>query len=191
MQHSDPEFTLRPSILLLEAAQGGIVNNTIVAARLIQLIIDLIGLSTNTPPTVQDDGDSWLANVSDGADTHPNVSIKVRKRDAAVLLSPEIERDALAFHADVESFSSVVIVNASGEDELQRQAPLFIEDRGETWLVRGNPNAGSSSDGPGPCYLEVRKKNGQVLDMWFEWVTAIPEEVKALFRRRDVRPTSI
>ncbi len=178
------------SILLLGAAQGGVINNRSVAARMAELLFGSLLGSTELPANmalqIVDAGDRWSVRESI-AGPAPQMS-KVRdfqivKIDAAIVPAEgPFAGDLLGDAAVAEKFAAAILENAAGTAELRRQAPLTVEDRGETWRIRGSANADRASEGPGPFELEVQKRDARVLDMKFEWVLETPPDVLEMLR---------
>jgi hypothetical protein len=182
---------MKPSILLLEATQGGVVNNAGVAARLAQVILESLaepnGLLTNRPLQVENCNDRW--SVKRGrSPVDPGRTdayyMEIFKRDATIFLSSSDNSNQilLTCPSTVQKFAAIIIENARGKAELNRQLPLLIEDKVETWFVNGSGNVDRAVEGPGPCRLEIEKRDARVVDMWFEWILKTPPEAKALLR---------
>ena len=186
-----------------ELFDGGIVNNEKIAAEIARLVLESATEANNDKAhvpgstvevSIAENDDAWLATVcstpqQDVAAARP-LRIEIRKRDARVriLAGPQL-RYLLASHVAAENFAAVLVTNAAGEEELQRQMPLIVNDNGDTWLVNGRGNVTHAKEGPGPFRLEVEKTDGRVLDMWFEWVIEMPPSVQALLSR-NVRSNS-
>ena len=174
----DMSNTKSPSIFLLQAAQGGVVNNAHVAMRLAELILrSAIGrhqLSANWPLKVEDRGDRWVIT---GTAAQSNVPlpdlccIAICKRDAAVLLlnTEHIIWDILDSASTVQKFAEILLENTYGKAELHRQLLFVVEDQIQTWVVNGSGNADRQVDGPGPYHIEVRKRDGRVIDIWLAY----------------------
>jgi len=182
-------------LAVTELFDGGIVNNATIASRIAHLILEsLIGsteLLANMPLRVTDRADKWSirGNQEAGSSVPGSCDLEIRKRDAeVVVLSDQQTPDLLSDPPAAEKFASAVLVNAAGEEELSRQSPLIVDDKGETWRVRGSGNANRAVEGPGPFELEVQKRDARVLDMWFEWVLNTPPEVQVLLRTSVGKP---
>jgi len=68
--------------------------------------------------------------------------------------------------ADVaRSFAELVLEFTQSPDELKRQRPLTVEDRGETWFILGSWNRDKTQEGFGPFQMTVKKRDAQVLDL--------------------------
>jgi hypothetical protein len=185
------DATDRPSVVL-HGFDGGIVNNPDIALRLAQIILEsVIGperLALCSPLRVQDRDERW-AVISSHISSSRDCRIDIRKLDAAiVLLGVENPPEALPKMLTVEKFAAAIVENARDSTELQRQLPFTVSDKGDTWLVRGSGNPDRAAEGPGPFYLEVRKRDARVLDMWFEWILHAPPEVKELMRQSARKP---
>ena len=179
-----------------ELFDGGIVNNANIASRIAHLILEpLIGstaLSANMPLRVTDRADKWSiqGNRAASSAVPGSCNLEIRKRDAEVLvLSDQQTQDLLSNPAAAERFASAVLENSAGKEELSRQSPLIVDDKGVTWRVRGSGNANRAIEGPGPFELEVQKRDARVLDMWFGWVLNTLPEVQALLRASAGNPT--
>jgi hypothetical protein len=64
-----------------------------------------------------------------------------------------------------------VVRDRSGQDEVDRNEPLTVEDDGDTWLVRGTASAsaaGSRKAWMGPIRGRVAKFDGQILGFIYE-----------------------
>lgn len=64
-----------------------------------------------------------------------------------------------------------VVRDRSGQDEVDRNEPLTVEDDGDTWLVRGtvSPSAAESRKAwMGPIRGRVAKFDGQILGFIYE-----------------------
>lgn len=181
----------RPSVLL-RGFDGGIVNNSGIALRLAQIILEsLIGpqrLTWCSPLQAEDREDRWEI-ASSNPSASRDCKIEIRKLDAAVVsLGVPNPPEALATAAAIEKFSAALAENEWGQNELRRQLPLAVSDKGDTWLVQGSGNAARDVEGPGPLHLEVQKRDARVLDIWFEWVLPTPPEVKELLRQNARKP---
>jgi hypothetical protein len=194
MHMPNPDSDLHMAVT--ELFDGGIVNNADIASRIAHLILEhLIGstaLSANMPLRVTDRGDKWLIRGNRAASPAVlgSCDLEIRKRDAEVVVSSDQQtQDLLSNRAAVERFASAVLENAAGKEELSRQSPLIVDDKGVTWRVRGRGNANRAVEGPGPFELEVQKRDARVLDMWFGWVLNTPPEVQALLRTSAGNPT--
>jgi hypothetical protein len=177
-------------ILLLGAAQGGVVNNRNIAVRLAELLFgSFLGsseLQGNIAFQIVDAGDWWSVRGSlAGPARHMSTLCEFRivKSDATVIDEHGgAPRDLLGDAAIAEKFAAALLENAAGAAELQRQRPLVVEDRGETWRIRGGANADRAVEGPGPFALEVQKRDARVLDIKFEWVLETPPDLREMLR---------
>lgn len=70
---------------------------------------------------------------------------------------------------------------------MQGELPWRVEDKGETWLVRGSRNK-DGVEGIGPFRLQVRKRDARVLDIRFEYFMRTPPKVQALPREIAKKP---
>ena len=64
-----------------------------------------------------------------------------------------------------------VVRDRYGQDEVDRNEPLTVEDDGDTWLVRGTASAsvaGSRKAWMGPIRGRVAKFDGQILGFIYE-----------------------
>jgi hypothetical protein len=52
-----------------------------------------------------------------------------------------------------------------GDDELKRQKPLIVEDKGDYWRVEGSWNRDFKIDDSGPLFLSIHKYDGRVFDL--------------------------
>lgn len=189
-----PDSDLNMAVIAL--FRGGVVNNANIAACLARLIPEpLIGaaeLAANLPLCVEDRGDSWAiqgSRAAPGASAVRACDLDIGKRDSAVLVSGvRPARDLLGDPAIAGKFAAAVLENANGAEELRRQSPLVVSDRGESWQVRGSRGADRAVEGPGPFHLEVQKCDARVLNMWTEWVLHTPPDVLALLRASAKKP---
>jgi len=118
-----------------------------------------------------------------GEDARPECDIEIRKLDAAILSlggrSPSVVMGTAAI---VEEIAAILAESAGDLDEADRQLPFRVSDRGDTWRVRGSRNADRAIEGPGPFHLEMRKRDGAIVDMSFEAVLHMSPEVRNLLR---------
>lgn len=182
-------------LAVIELFDGGVINNANIALKVANLVQESLGhgneASARLPINITDRGDSWSVPLSGwvGADGGVVRRLEIRKRDAAIVPAEgPFARDLLGDAAIAEKFAAAILENAAGTAALGRQAPLTVEDRGETWRIRGSANADRASEGPGPFELEVKKRDARVLDMKFEWVLETPPDVLEMLRASGVEP---
>jgi hypothetical protein len=166
-QPAGSKIGVTPSLLLLEAAQGGVVNNTDVAMRLAWLLLTSSESPEDLPLEITDRGDKWLIRGK----PQPFGPIEIRKRDGAVAYGAgnRGQPTVLPTVQMAQRFGQIIIENARSAAELHRQLPLRVEDKGETWLVAGSGKADPQEGGPSGCRLEMRKRDACVVDFWFGW----------------------
>jgi hypothetical protein len=185
-----------------ELFDGGIANTPKIAEDIARLVLGSLAEAASGPTTlftdaddlsVEDRAETWLVTAaprepSSGRGTRTR-HIEIRKRDAMVnMVNCHEEGDLIANPAVAEKFALAILGNTAGEAELRRQLPLTVSDNAQTWVVKGSGNAARAHDGPGPFTLELQKANGRVLDMWFEWVLAIPPDVRTILRDSARKP---
>ena len=78
----------------------------------------------------------------------------------------ELLKGGVLGSADVaRRFAELVLEYTQDREMLERQQPLTVEDRGDTWLIRGSHKPQSGQPGFGPFKMTVRKRDAQVLDL--------------------------
>lgn len=175
-----PEPSNRPSVVL-HGFTGGIVGSATAAVGLAEVMLaSRMGrrdLANCLPLLAQDLGDRWLVS-SAAQDVGQLCNIEIRKLDAALLsFGVETPSEVLDSAATTKRIAEILVENASGSGELSRQLPFIVIDRGDTWLVRGSRNAERTVEGAGSFHLELRKRDGGVLEMYFVGVLHTPQEV--------------
>jgi hypothetical protein len=167
-QSAGLEVRESPSLLLLEATQGGVVNNADIAVRLARLLFASSDLPEDLPLEVKDLADKWSIRRERPQSTD---HIEIRKRDASIIVWADSGRESMVLRSAeiVQRFGQIIIENARSAEELHRQLPLRVEDKGETWLVAGSGKANPREGGPSGCHLEMRKRDACVVDFWFGW----------------------
>lgn len=87
----------------------------------------------------------------------------------------ELLKGGVLGDADVaKRFAELVLEFTQGGEELERQRPLTVEDRGDTWFVLGNWNRDQTQQGFGPFQMTVKKRDAQVLDLGIPMVLGSP-----------------
>lgn len=168
--------------VVLQGFMGGIVRRADIAARLAAVIAEGLTASEEAaadhPFAARDIGEKW--SIAGTGETCP-IGMEIRKRDAAASwCGIDGAPAALSSATAAEKFAAVLAESAGNPEEVDRQRPFVVTDRGDNWLVRGSLNADRAIEGPGPFHLEVRKRDAKVLDMSNEWVMHTPPEVREI-----------
>jgi len=187
MSAGDPgSSAVRPSILLMEAAHGGIVNNERVAKSLTRVVLrrlasvgtlaedrEVLGIEALT--------DRWGLRMKENGRSS---WIEITKRDAAVSRPSHLTngQPLLSGAAVAKEFAEILIKNLSREGAGGDQLPLSLKDKGSTWMIDGSHNADRAVEGTGLCHVEIQKKDCRVVDLCLEYVLHVPSVVKQLLR---------
>jgi hypothetical protein len=92
-----------------------------------------------------------------------------------------IARGGIIYDAEVARKIGEVLLEAHyGKNELERQRPLIIEDKGAYWRVEGSWNRDQKLEGQGSFFLSVAKYDGRVLDIGMWGIVHPDPSVKAL-----------
>jgi len=184
------------SILLLEAAHGSLVNTAEFAARIAESVLDreigTVKAPGNRVANVEDRGHCWSVRVERGkpqSAANTEIEVEIQKRDAAVSGSGiGHPRPAIGTRELAEKIATLILRQKYGEDELQRQQPLRVEDKGDVWGVRGSFNIDRVLEGPGPFIIELQKRDARVLNILFEGVIKVLPDVQDLLRNTTNPP---
>ena len=86
-------------------------------------------------------------------------------------------------------FAEVVLEHTQSKEELERQVPLTVEDRGDNWFIPGSWNRDKSVEGGGAFEMPVRKRDAQVLDVGIPIVMKLSpgteQTLRAAMRTRE------
>ena len=85
--------------------------------------------------------------------------------------------------AMAERIAALVIANAYGEDELQRQEPLEVSDHEDRWLVEGSYNRERKPEDLGPVKIWILKRDGRILDLELPRFLEVAPEVEEIIRK--------
>ena len=75
-------------------------------------------------------------------------------------------RGGVVFDAELaRAIGETLFEHHYGGDELKRQTPLIVEDKGDYWRVEGGWNRDFKLDDNGPLFLSIHKYDGRVFDL--------------------------
>ncbi len=79
-------------------------------------------------------------------------------------------------------FGEILLEAHYNKDELERQRPLSVEDKGAYWRVEGSWNRDRKIEGMGAFFLSVAKYDARVLDIGVWGIFHTPPEIEARIR---------
>jgi hypothetical protein len=82
-----------------------------------------------------------------------------------MLSMTKMARGGVVFSGELaREFAELLCQAHYGNEELARQKPLSVSDKGNYWRVEGNWNRDGQADGPGAFFVSIEKFNGRVTD---------------------------
>ena len=103
----------------------------------------------------------------------------------------QMSRGGILYSAELARHLGELLLEAHyGQDELERQLPLTVEDKGDTWSLGGSWNRDRKLEGNGAFFMSVQKHDARVLDFGCWAICHPPPEVQAIInaelqRRKD------
>jgi hypothetical protein len=86
----------------------------------------------------------------------------------------QMARGGVVFDAELaRRIGEKLLAAHYGADELARQRPLLVQDRGDHWRVEGNWNRDQKIPGPGAFFLSIQKSDSRVIDLG-RWLVPPP-----------------
>lgn len=82
--------------------------------------------------------------------------------------------------------SELLIADIYGEDELEMQQPLEVEEKDDRWLITGSHNRNGEVDGLGPAEVIISKKDGRIINISIPRILKIPPEVKDMIKKKPI-----
>lgn len=69
-----------------------------------------------------------------------------------------------------ERIAELLLEAHYGKDQVSRQKPLTITDKGDYWQIDGSWNRDRKIEGEGPFFLSILKRDGRVIDLAIPYV---------------------
>ena len=102
------------------------------------------------------------------------------QQNASRLLLTKFARGGIIYDAEIaRKFGEIVLEAQYSRDELLRQQPLIVEDKGAYWRIEGSWNRDRKIEGMGEFFLSVAKYDARVLDVGVWGVFQTPPEIEA------------
>ena len=79
--------------------------------------------------------------------------------------------------------SELLIADIYGEEELEMQRPLEVEEKDDRWLITGSHNKDREVEGLGPAEVIMSKKDGRILSISMPRILKVPPEVKEIIKK--------
>jgi hypothetical protein len=98
---------------------------------------------------------------------------------AAMLMGPLLNNEEMA-----RTFAVLILQRLYGGDELAKQQPLRVTDKGGFWIVMGSYQEPGMPPDTGAWYLRVRKSDCRVEEFGHNEPRELPEEVKSFIASR-------
>jgi len=98
--------------------------------------------------------------MSDDAET-PSAAASGR----GMLFMTNIARGGVVFNSELAQGLAELLCEAHyGKEELARQKPFIVTDKGTYWRVEGSWNRDGKIEGPGAFFVSIEKYDGRVTD---------------------------
>ena len=85
--------------------------------------------------------------------------------------------------SSARAIAEVIVADAYGADELERQRPLVVVEEDDRWHVAGSFNERRQCDQRGPVSLWIRKRDAAVLDINMPFIMCVPPDVHEIIDR--------
>jgi hypothetical protein len=94
---------------------------------------------------------------------------------ATMLMGPLLNNEEMA-----RTFAALILQRLYGGDELAKQQPLRVTDKGEVWVVMGSYREPGMPPDTGAWYLRIRKSDCRVEEFGHYAPLEVSEEVKSI-----------
>ncbi len=94
---------------------------------------------------------------------------------ATMLMGPLLNNEEMA-----RTFAALILQRLYGGDELAKQQPLRVTDKGEAWVVTGSYQEPGMTPETGAWYFRIRKSDCRVEEFGHYEPRELPENVKSI-----------
>jgi hypothetical protein len=84
--------------------------------------------------------------------------------------------------------AELLVANAYGPEQLERQRPLSVEEQDDAWVVTGNYNKDRKIEGWGPARVAIKKRDAQITDLEVPYILPVPPEAGEIIERYKSKP---
>jgi hypothetical protein len=120
----------------------------------------------------------FIAGVLDMARCETNQSMRFH----------EILNGGIVNNVEVATkIAELVVSNAYGPLELERQKPFKVIDLKDRWRIEGSYNVDHSIEGPDPVELVIAKRDAQIYELSLPQIMLISPEVTKLLDENKLR----
>lgn len=101
----------------------------------------------------------------------------VHPADGGTVMLHELLKGGLVNNPEIATrIAELVIANAYGQEQLDKQRPLTATEQDDRWLIEGSYNRERAQEGPGAARISISKRDAQILELTIPYVVPLTAE---------------